>query len=53
MRFSHRIPLFTEMGINQDTGLMTCVFNYYKRQYLLDRAAEYTPAQLESLFMRR
>ena len=52
-RFSHRIPLFTELSIDQDTGLMTGVFNYYLRQYLVGLAAEYTPAQLESLFMRR
>ena len=52
-RFSHRIPLFTEMDIDQDTGLMTGVFNYYLREQLLDLAAEYLPAQLESLLMRR
>jgi len=52
-RFSHRIPLFTEMDIDQDTGLITGVFNDYLREQLLDLAAEYSPAQLESLFMRR
>ncbi len=52
-RFSHRIPLFTELSIDQDTGLMTGVFNYYLRQYLLDLATEHTPAQLASLLMRR
>ena len=52
-RFSHRIPLFTEMSIDQDTGLVTGVFNDYLRQFLLNLAAEYAPAQLESLFMRR
>jgi len=51
-RFSHRIPLFTEMDIDQDTGLITGVFNDYLREQLLDLAAEYSPAQLESLFMR-
>ena len=52
-RFSHRIPLFTELSIDQDTGLVTGVFNDYLRQHLLDLAAEYAPAQLASLFMRR
>ncbi len=52
-RFSHRIPLFTEMNIDQDTGLVTGVFNDYLREQLLDLAAGYTPAQLESLFLRR
>ena len=52
-RFSHSIPLFTEMSIDQDPGLMTGVFNYYLRQHLLDLATEYTPAQLKSLLMRR
>ena len=52
-RFSHRIPLFTELSIDQDTGVMTGVFNYYLRQHLLGLTAEYTPAQLESLLMRR
>ena len=52
-RFSHRIPLFTELSIDQDIGLMTGVFNYYLRQHLLDLIVEYTPAQLESLLMRR
>ncbi len=52
-RFSHRIPLFTEMSIDQDTGLVTGVFNDYLSQFMLGLAAEYAPAQLESLFMRR
>ncbi|UOR00129.1 hypothetical protein MUN81_22340 (plasmid) [Hymenobacter sp. 5317J-9] len=52
-RFSHRIPLFTEMNIDQDTGLVTGVFNDYLREQLLDLAAGYAPAQLESLFLRR
>lgn len=52
-RFSHRIPLFTELSIDQDTAVMTGVFNYYLRQHLLGLTTEYTPAQLESLLMRR
>ncbi|OGX86790.1 hypothetical protein BEN47_12460 [Hymenobacter lapidarius] len=52
-RFSHRIPLFTEMSIDQDTGLVTGVFNAYLREQLLELAAGYPPAQLESLFLRR
>ena len=52
-RFSHRIPLFTEMTIDQDTGLVAGVFNDYLRQFLSDMAAEYAHAQLESLLMRR
>ena len=52
-RFSHRIPLFTEMSIDQDTGLVAGVFNDNLGQFLSDLAAEYTPAQLESLLMRR
>lgn len=52
-RFSHRIPLFTELSIDQDTGLVTGVFNDYLREQVLDLAAGYTPAQLASLFMRR
>ncbi|SFQ82110.1 RepB family plasmid replication initiator protein [Hymenobacter arizonensis] len=52
-RFSHRIPLFTEMSIDQDTGLVTGVFNDYLRQFLSDLAAGYAPTQLESLLMRR
>jgi hypothetical protein len=51
-RFSHRIPLFTEMSIDQDTGLVTGVFNDYLRQHLLDLAAGYAPALLTSLSMR-
>lgn len=52
-RFSHRIPLFTEMGIDQDTGLVTGVFNDYLRHYLLDLADEYTIPKLEALLMHR
>lgn len=52
-RFSHRIPLFTEMSLDQDTGLVAGVFNDYLRQFLSDLAAEYAPTQLESLLMRR
>lgn len=50
-RFSHRIPLFTEMSIDQDTGLVTGVFNHYLRQYLLELADEYTTPKLEALLM--
>ncbi|MFD2717150.1 replication initiation protein [Hymenobacter monticola] len=52
-RFSHRIPMFTEMSIDQDTGLMTGVFNDYLRQYLLELADEYTAPKLEALLMHR
>lgn len=52
-RFSHRIPLFTELSIDQDSGLVTGVFNAYLSEQLLDLAAGYTPAQLESLFLLR
>ena len=52
-RFSHRIPLFTEMSIDQDTELVTGVFNYYLRNYLLDLSGEHTTATLEALLMRR
>ena len=52
-RFSHRIPLFTELNIDQDTGLVSGVFNDYLGQFLSDLAAGYAPAQLESLLMRR
>ena len=50
-RFSHRIPLFTEMSIDQDTELVTGVFNHYLRDYLLDLSGKYPTAQLESLLM--
>jgi hypothetical protein len=52
-RFSNRIPLFTEMSIDQDTGLVTGAFNDYLRQFLSVLAAEYIPARLELLLMRR
>ena len=52
-RVSHHIPLFTEMSIDQDTGLVTGVFNYYLRNYLLDLSGEHTTATLEALLMRR
>lgn len=52
-RFSHRIPLFTEMSIDQDTGLVTGVFNYYLKQYLLELADEYTTPKLEALLTHR
>ena len=51
-RFSHWIPLFTEMSIDQDTGLVTGVFNLHLKDYLLDLSGQYTTAQLESLLMR-
>lgn len=47
-RSSHYIPLFTDMSIDQDTGLVTGVFNYYLRQHLLDLADKYTTAELEA-----
>ena len=49
-RFSHRIPLFTEMSIDQDTELVSGVFNHYLRDYLLDLSGKVTTAQLEALF---
>lgn len=52
-RFSHRIPLFTEMSIDQDTGLVTGVFNDYLRQYLLYLTDEYTTPKLEALLIHR
>lgn len=53
-RFSHRIPLFTELSIDQDTGLVTGVFNDHLRVYLLSLADRYTTAaRLESLLMLR
>ena len=52
-RFSHRIPLFTEMSIDQDSGLVTGVFNYYLRHYLLELAGQYTTPKLEAMLMQR
>ena len=52
-RFSHRIPLFTEMNIDQDTGLVTGVFNHYLKHYLLELADEYTTPKIEALLMQR
>ena len=52
-RFSHRIPLFTELNIDQDTGLVSGVFNDYLRQHLLSLANEYTTPKLEALLMHR
>ena len=52
-RVSRHIPLFTDMSIDQDTELVTGVFNYYLRNYLLDLSGEYTTATLEALLMRR
>ena len=52
-RFSHRIPLFTEMSIDQDTGLVTGVFNHYLRHYLLELTGEHTTAKLEAMLMQR
>ncbi len=52
-RVSHYIPLFTDMSIDQDTELVTGVFNYYLRNYLLDLSGEHTTVTLEALLMRR
>ena len=53
-RCSQYIPLFTDMSIDQDTELVTGVFNYYLRDSLLDLSVEYTTAaKLESLLMFR
>ena len=52
-RCSQYIPLFTDMSIDQDTELVTGVFNYYLRNYLLDLSGEYPTATLEALLMRR
>jgi hypothetical protein len=52
-RSSHYIPLFTDMSIDQDTGLVTGVFNDHLRHYLLDLADEYTTTKLEALLMHR
>ena len=52
-RHSQYIPLFTDMSIDQDTGLVTGVFNHYLKDYLLDLSGRYTTAQLEALLMLR
>lgn len=41
------------MSIDQDTELVTGVFNNYLRDYLLDLSGEYTTARLEALLMLR
>lgn len=50
-RHSQYIPLFTDMSIDQDTELITGVFNYYLKQHLLDLSGKLTTAELESLLM--
>lgn len=52
-RSSQYIPLFTDMSIDQDTGLVTGVFNLHLKPYLLELGGQYPPAQLESLLMLR
>ena len=52
-RHSQYIPLFTQMSIDQDTELVTGVFNLHLKEYLLDLSSRLTTAELESLLMRR
>ena len=50
---SQSIPLFTKTSMDQDTGLMTGVFDYSLRQFLLELVDECTISKLEALLMRR
>ena len=50
-RCSQYVPLFTDMSIDQDTELVTGVFNHYLRDHLLNLSGEYTTARLEALLM--
>ena len=50
-RVSQYIPVFTDMSIAEDTELITGVFNYYLKQYLLDLSNKLTIIELESLLM--
>ena len=50
-RVSQCIPVFTDMSIDQDTELVTGVFNYYLKQYLLDLSSKLTIDELELLLM--
>ena len=52
-RCSHYIPLFTEMNIDQDTELVTGMFNPYLREYLQELSGKVIAAELESLLMLR
>ena len=50
-RVSHHVPLFTEMSIDQDTELVTGVFNLHLKDYLLDLSGRFTTPKLEALLM--
>lgn len=50
-RHSQYIPLFTQMSIDQDTELVTGVFNLHLKEYLLDLSSKLTIDELESLLM--
>lgn len=45
--------LFSTLGMNVDTGLITGKFNPDLKAYLLDLGDKFTTADLESLLMRR
>ncbi|UPL51399.1 RepB family plasmid replication initiator protein [Hymenobacter sublimis] len=52
-RHSQYIPIFTDLSIDQKTELITGVFNYYLKDYLLDLSSKLTIDELESLLMMR
>ncbi|HEX8656649.1 MAG TPA: RepB family plasmid replication initiator protein [Hymenobacter sp.] len=52
-RYSQYVPLFTEMSIDQDTELVTGVFNLHLKAYLLDLGSKLTTAELKSLLTMR
>lgn len=52
-RCSQYIPLFTEISLDQATGLITGVFNPHLKDYLMDLGRQYTTAKLEWLLVRQ
>ena len=51
--YSEYMLLFSTLGMNADTGLITGKFNPDLKAYLLDLGDKFTTADLESLLMRR